>query len=272
MVISRDRITRAVRLARVESVAEAAQRAVLPDLPEREGSAVVAGWYVSATEEALIGGDFYDVMGYQQCARWIIGDVRGKGIGAVRMAAAVLGAFRESAGRVDSLSEVATRVEERVSSLASGEDFVTGLIGELSPDGTVRLVNCGHPPPLQITSGALVPLHMGRPSLPFGVNPAFITESFTLTPGDCLWCFTDGVPEARTAFGRFVKLDKLAQGLAGAGAATTALTIRERLSAELVNNRFEDDTAVLVIQYDPLLSSSLLGSSASRPRRPDATS
>jgi phosphoserine phosphatase RsbU/P len=81
-------------------VAEAAQRALLPDLPEHQGPVVVAGWYVSATEEALMGGDLYDVMGYQQSARWIIGDVKGKGIEAVRMAAGVLGAFRESAGRL----------------------------------------------------------------------------------------------------------------------------------------------------------------------------
>jgi len=251
MLISRDRITRAARLARVQSVAETAQRAVLPDLPEREGPAAVAGWYVSATEEALIGGDFYDVMGYQQCARWIIGDVKGKGIGAVRMAAGVLGAFRESAGRLDSLDEVAARVDERVLALAGGEDFVTGLIGELSPDGTVRLVNCGHPFPLRIAPAALRPVTAGRPSPPFGLNPEFITESFTLDPGECLWCFTDGLAESRTAAGSFVDLDLLGGELAGAGAATTAVTIRERLGAQLVNDRFKDDTAVLVIEYDP---------------------
>ena len=158
ILISRDRLARAARLARVVSVAEAAQRALLPDLAERVGPAVVAAWYVSATQEALIGGDFYDVTGYQQSARWVIGDVKGKGIEAIRMTAAVLGAFREAAVRVGTLREVAVRIDERVSSLAAEEDFVTALVGELSPDGAVRLINCGHPPPLRLTPGPLVPM------------------------------------------------------------------------------------------------------------------
>ena len=158
ILISRDRLARAARLARVVSVAEAAQRALLPDLAERVGPAVVAAWYVSATQEALIGGDFYDVTGYQQSARWVIGDVKGKGIEAIRMTAAVLGAFREAAVHVGTLREVAVRIDERVSSLAAEEDFVTALVGELSPDGAVRLINCGHPPPLRLTPGPLVPM------------------------------------------------------------------------------------------------------------------
>jgi serine phosphatase RsbU (regulator of sigma subunit) len=251
MAISRDRFTRSVRLAHVQSVAEAAQRAVLPELPEREGPAVVAGWYVSATTEALIGGDFYDVVGYRHCARWIIGDVKGKGIGAIRTTAAVLGAFREAAGRVVSLSEVAARIEERVTALTGAEDFVTGLIGELGPDGRVQLVNCGHPSPLRIAANGVVPLNTERRAVPFGLNPEFVSESFTLDPGESLWCFTDGLAEAHTAAGRCVDLEKLGADLAGTSAAATSLAIRERLAADLVNSRFEDDTAVLIIQYDP---------------------
>jgi hypothetical protein len=250
MLISRDRNTRAARLARVESVAEAVQRALLPNLPGRVGPASVAAWYVSATEEALIGGDFYDVICYRHSARWVIGDVKGKGIEAVRMTAAVLGAFREAAVRLGSLREVAERMDERVSSLAAEEDFVTALIGELGPDGAVRLINCGHPPPLRLTSGAPVALTTGWHSSPLGLHPVFRTEAFQLDGGECLWCFTDGAAEARTAVGSSVDIYKLGSRLAETGAARAAETIRERLADQRASNHLDDDTAVLVIEYD----------------------
>jgi hypothetical protein len=253
VLISRDRVRREAKLVRLQSVAEAAQRAVLPELPAREGPAVVAGWYVSATEESLVGGDFYDVHAYQDRARWIIGDVKGKGISSVRIMAAVLGAFREAAGRVVSLEDVAVRIDERVASLAGEEDFVTGLVGELAPDGTVSMVNCGHPAPLKITSGMPVSLSPRRCALPFGLDPVFSTDSHVLSRGECVMCFTDGVTEGRTATGRFVDVERLARGLAGEDASTTARTVRERLDEQLVDGRFVDDTAVLVLQFDPAI-------------------
>ena len=212
---------------------------------------MVAAWYVSATQEALIGGDFYDVVGYQQSARWVIGDVKGKGIEAIRMTAGVLGAFREAAVRVDSLGEVAVRVDERVTSLAAEEDFVTAVIGELHPDGAVRLINCGHPAPLRLTPGPLVAMTSGWHSPPFGLNPDFTTDAFRLDPGESQWCFTDGVTEARTPLGRDLDMDQLGAGLAGLGAAQAAVTIRERLADQIASDHFDDDTAVLVIQYQP---------------------
>jgi hypothetical protein len=260
MLISRDRIRRAASLARVRSVAEATQRALLPELPERVGPAAVAAWYVSATEEALVGGDFYDVIGYQQSARWVIGDVKGKGIEAIRVTAAVLGAFREAAVRLPSLNQVAARMDERVSALAGEEDFVTVLIGQLGPDGAVRLINCGHPAPMRLTTGSPAVMTTGWRSRPLGLHPEFRTEEFRLDPGECLWCFTDGVGEAPTTNGRIVDLEGLGRGLAESGAAKAAAAIRERLTGQLAHARFDDDTAVLVIQFDrpfvPLMSAS----------------
>lgn len=251
MLIAQDRIRQETRLARVASVAEAAQRALLPAPSAQVGPAAVAAWYVSATEEALIGGDFFDVVGYQQSARWVIGDVRGKGIEAVRVAAAVLGAFREAAVRMDTLTEITARMDERVSALAGDEDFVTALIGQLDLDGTLTLVNCGHPPPLRVGSALPLSKRAGHGCAPLGLNPHFEVEVFALSPGECLWCFTDGVTEARTSRGRVVDVGALAAGLDDHDATVVASTLRDRLTAQLARNRFEDDTAVLVIQHNP---------------------
>jgi sigma-B regulation protein RsbU (phosphoserine phosphatase) len=48
------------RMAQITRVAEVAQRAILRPIPARLGAATFATRYLSAAQEALIGGDFYD--------------------------------------------------------------------------------------------------------------------------------------------------------------------------------------------------------------------
>ena len=75
------------RIAEVRSVAEAAQRAVLRPPPPRLGPLGFDVVYVAAAAEAKVGGDLYDVTHTAEHGiRVIMGDVRGKGLGAVELA------------------------------------------------------------------------------------------------------------------------------------------------------------------------------------------
>jgi sigma-B regulation protein RsbU (phosphoserine phosphatase) len=58
--IAVSRTRREQRLAQITQVAEVAQRAILRPVPARLGPMTFATRYLSAAEEALIGGDFYD--------------------------------------------------------------------------------------------------------------------------------------------------------------------------------------------------------------------
>ncbi|MCO5999433.1 PP2C family protein-serine/threonine phosphatase [Actinoallomurus rhizosphaericola] len=108
---SADRKKRERILADVRSVAEVAQRVLLRPVPRRVGSIHVAVGYTSATAEASIGGDLYEVTPTPYGVRVIVGDVQGKGLEAVETAADVLGAFREAAYDEPDLTGVATRIE-----------------------------------------------------------------------------------------------------------------------------------------------------------------
>ncbi|WP_327250106.1 hypothetical protein [Streptomyces sp. NBC_01320] len=91
----RERRERALSLAR--SVAEAAQRVLLRPPPRRIGPLQVAWLYMSAQDEAEIGGDLFAFARAAHAAtRVVIGDVRGHGLAAIGEASLVLGAFRES--------------------------------------------------------------------------------------------------------------------------------------------------------------------------------
>jgi hypothetical protein len=95
------------RLASAREVAEAAQRAVLPEPAERIGGFEIAARYEAAQEGTLVGGDLYAVQDTPYGVWLVVGDVRGKGRGAVAAVAVVLGAFREAAEQEASLEAVA---------------------------------------------------------------------------------------------------------------------------------------------------------------------
>src|ERR1700733_4468074 len=96
------------RIAEVTSVAEAAQRAVLRPPPPRLGPLGFDVVYLAAAAEAKVGGDLYGAVPTSQHGiRVIMGDVRGKGLGAVELATDVLGMFREQAHDACTLAELA---------------------------------------------------------------------------------------------------------------------------------------------------------------------
>ncbi|MCK7622376.1 serine/threonine-protein phosphatase [Streptomyces sp. RS10V-4] len=203
------------RLERVRSVAEAAQRAVVPQPPARVGPLAVAAVYKAAQIEALIGGDAYAVQDTPYGTRLLIADVRGKGMGAVGVVAVLLGTFRVEADQAPDLAALAGKLERALLKEAAlreeearMEGFVTALLGEIPPDGErVRLMNCGHPSPYLLHGTAVSVLDPDEPGLPLGMSglgaPQAEPESRALPPGSTLLLVTDGVTEARDRTGAF---------------------------------------------------------------------
>ncbi|WP_346770361.1 hypothetical protein [Streptomyces sp. N502] len=74
-------------LTQLRSVAEAAQQVVLRPLPRRIGPLRIASVYLAAEAEAQIGGDLFAAARAGQGTRFIVGDVRGKGLEAIGDAA-----------------------------------------------------------------------------------------------------------------------------------------------------------------------------------------
>ena len=132
-----------------------------------------ASHYQSATKQALVGGDLYDIAMTQYGPRFIIGDVKGKGLDAVGQCAAVLAAFRELAFAEPDLVNLAAEMDAHVSRDLEIEDFVTVILAEFAP-GEVRIVNCGHHPPAKMAadSAELQLMAAGQPSPPLGLQPA----------------------------------------------------------------------------------------------------
>lgn len=204
------------RLASARGIAEVAQRAVLPTPAERIGGLYVSARYEAAQADAFIGGDLYAVQDTPHGVRLAVGDVRGKGLGAVEAVAVVLGAFREAAETEPTLEGVAQRLERalaregvRRDSLDAVEGFTTCVLGEIRPDtGALRLLNRGHPEPLLLhADGELAVLTPAEPALPLGMAELGrwpdTADEWDFPAGSTLLLYTDGLTEARDRTGTF---------------------------------------------------------------------
>lgn len=207
------------RIAAMKSVAEAAQRAVLRPPPPHIGTLGFDVVYVAAAAEAKVGGDLYEAVATEDHGiRMIMGDVRGKGLGAVELAADVLGMFRELAHNAYTLAELATRLNTGLSrDLGRHEEFVTALLAEVDPEsGHTTIFNCGHPAPLLISAaGDATPAQVTLKEVPVPAPPLGLLTlgdcsgaqlDFTLRPNEQLLFYTDGVTEARDAKRAFYPL------------------------------------------------------------------
>ncbi|WP_395296450.1 PP2C family protein-serine/threonine phosphatase [Kitasatospora hibisci] len=253
--LSWQRIRQGRTLRRARTVAETLQRTVLRPVPERAGGLRVAGLYRPAQAEVLIGGDLYEVCDTRFGARVLLGDVRGKGLGAVRTVADVLGAFRATAHDTADLVELAEQLDRAVLRDAAGwgdeELFVTAVLLQYRPgEGRAELVNRGHVAPLLLSDHTIAEVSCPF-ELPLGLGdlragaPRSEPAAVPLPPGHTLLLFTDGVSEARDATGAFYPL---ASRLAGLG--TTA---PDRLVSFLARDvdayagLLADDLAVLAL-------------------------
>ncbi|RVU26281.1 serine/threonine-protein phosphatase [Streptomyces antnestii] len=214
VLISWVRSRRDDQLVTVRTVAEAAQFAVLPPLPDRVGKVRCSGLYRTAERGALVGGDLFDVRRGPSGVRAVIGDVQGHGLSAVGTVAGLLGAFREAVLDQPDLEGVAARLDRRLVVDAAEDEhhelFATALLLEFPDDSpVVRALSCGHPRPLLLRGREVIELPVPS-GAPLGLGIAGLDPPRPLTvplrSGDRLLGLTDGLIEARDASGAFYPL------------------------------------------------------------------
>jgi serine phosphatase RsbU (regulator of sigma subunit) len=273
VMAARIRQRRERELAQVRKVAEVTQRALLRPLPDRLGPVTISSMYLAADEEAAIGGDLYAAgLGDRGGTRVLVGDVQGKGLGAVEVAGLLLSTFRRAVRARVSLRALPGYLDRGLRAdlvdLAEDDDpralrtlpaepdflerFVTAVIVDIAGDGgSVRIANCGHPPPLLIRGDTVVQLFPDVPDLPLGLGdltrPDQHIDTHDLALGDILLLYTDGVIEARDGEGTFYPLaDRLAEWTRD-----TPEVLLEDIRADLLRfsaSGLGDDIAMVALQ------------------------
>ncbi|WP_089100346.1 PP2C family protein-serine/threonine phosphatase [Streptomyces hyaluromycini] len=256
------------RMLHMRDIAETTRRTVLRPLPPGWAGLDHAAVYLAADTQARVGGDFYDIQPGLYGTRVLVGDVQGKGLGAVETAAALLGTFREAGYHERDLATVAERLETRMvrhrrHTVALGRDdgdrFATAVLLGFPPGvpDTVEVVNFGHEPPLAVGPAgvrSLPPgdgLPLGMADLAPGTGPP-PTLTVTLAPDETLLITTDGVTEARDAHGRFYDLtDQLVREVSADPRTADPARLVARVRDSVMRHsrgRLADDTTVFAVR------------------------
>jgi sigma-B regulation protein RsbU (phosphoserine phosphatase) len=248
VVVAQVRVRREARHARVVAIAEVAQRAILPTLPAMVGQVAIGTRYLSAAQDAVVGGDLYDCYHSDSHVRFLVGDVRGKGIAAVEQAARVIRAFRQSAATQPDLPAVAEEMSSYLAPFFDDEEFVTAALVDATDPTQLTLVSCGHPPPVLVDGAGPASLLEAPAGLPLGLGETYETHTVPWRPGDRLLMYTDGVSEARDAQGEFLPLLTLAP-LLRADTVDAALDgLLEAVSQHVPSGHLTDDLAVMLLE------------------------
>jgi PAS domain S-box-containing protein len=172
------------------------QHAVLPDLPD-----AVPGWHVashySPAGRTEVGGDFFDVipLGGDRLVVFV-GDVMGRGVQAAAAMAQTRAAIRAYVADDPEPSAVLAKLDRLFAIYDLGQ-LVTMVYLLIDHDG-VTMMNAGHPPPvLRHPDGQCeqAPSDTGPP-LGAEVHERAPVR-FSITLGDLLLAFTDGLIERR---------------------------------------------------------------------------
>ncbi len=171
-----------------------------------------------------VGGDFYDFyFSGPKKVTFLIADVSGKGVPAALFMMRAKAAIKGIAQTGRPIAEVVTAVNDALSSDNCASMFVTAWIGDLDLEtGVVDFVNAGHNPPLVICEahegkGRGVRYLRSKPGLLLGMMPGvkYRSETLTLSPGDAIYLYTDGVTEQPDSRNELFGEERLERAVSG---------------------------------------------------------
>jgi sigma-B regulation protein RsbU (phosphoserine phosphatase) len=162
----------------------------------------IAARYVACSE---LCGDLFDYApAGDGRAAVVVADVSGHGVSAALLTAVVTSAFRSAASKEFEPAYVVRRVIDGIRSF-SDRRFVTMIAARIDRTrNELVLVNAGHPAAMLQRGEQITLIDSTGPM----ISPAFADEAWeqqtlTISPGDNLLLYTDGVSEAHGQTGRF---------------------------------------------------------------------
>lgn len=156
--------------------------------------------YATMKPALEVGGDFYDFfMIDDKHLALVVADVSGKGVPAslYMMVSKII--LRKNFKEGMSPAEVLTKTNSELSAENPAEMFVTCLCGILDLDTKIlTFANAGHEKPVLMRNGEQFALINTKANFVLGGMPGinYKDDKIQLYPGDIMFTYTDGIPEA----------------------------------------------------------------------------
>ncbi len=204
---SRDKL---VALENELDLASRMQQSILPtSFPE------TAGYRVFASMEPArnVGGDFYDILPLPKDRLGLaVADVSGKGVPAALFMMSSRTLLRGAAIGHSDPGEMMCEVNRLLCEDNDAAMFVTVFLAVFDPaSGKLVYANGGHNPPLVLRTDGTTALLPAIEGVALGVAPEieYAEGSVTLSPGEAVVFYTDGVTEAENRRGEQFGLERL---------------------------------------------------------------
>jgi len=209
--------------------AAAIQRSMLPRPFKPENAFAVLDLYGELHPAREVGGDFFDYFTIDGTRLALsIGDVSGKGVPASLFMAITQSLIRLTVREGGDLSEEIVRINNILAASNEESMFATAFCAVIDVDaGEITYSNCGHNPPLLLQrKGTIDQLKRTGPPLAASTNSTFKIARRSLSAGDRLILFSDGLPEATNRDGEFFGDERIEQAVRKYAEATAQDLVR----------------------------------------------
>lgn len=244
------------RIVKELSTARQIQRSVLPHIfppfPDRKE----INLYASMDPARDVGGDFYDFFFIDEdhlCL--VIADVSGKGIPAALFMMFAKRIIEDFARAEHSVSEVLEKTNELLFDNNQAEMFVTVWLGILEiSTGKLTAANAGHEYPTIQKKDGLFELIKDKHGFVIGgmENIRFKEYDLQISPGDKIFVYTDGVPEATAGSGDMFGTGRMIEALnsCGEGRPEDILQgVKDAVDAFVGDAEQFDDMTMMCLEY-----------------------
>ena len=196
------------------SVATHIQASMLPSLfppfPDRKEFEL----YAKMDPAKEVGGDFYDFFFVDDDhIALVIADVSGKGVPAALFMVIAKTLIKNHAKAQDNVDGILASANDQLCEGNGEEMFVTAWIGVIDlRTGLMRYCDAGHEYPYIIHSDGNVEMlkpPKKKPPLAAMEGIKYMANELMLQKGDCIFLYTDGVPEATDANDQLYGTDRL---------------------------------------------------------------
>ena len=239
---------------RAEIAASLQHGLIPPPLPATSGWDVAA-LYRPAGELNEVGGDFYESFRTDGGQVLVIGDVVGRGARAASITAQARYTLR-TAGQLSHDPTAALNALNRALHGRGDNPLCSAIAVVLKDDGKrIDLMVAGHPPPLLVSDEGVAEVGTTGPILGAFESASWPVEHLTLTAGECLVLYTDGVTETESSGERFGDA-RLRGSLLPLACGSEMLSRLEDRIKDFVPGAPRDDIAAVTVAAEPSLPGS----------------
>ena len=244
--------------ARIDKELEYAKQIQLSALPTNFPEGEEYNIYAQMIAAKEVGGDFYDFYELSDnTVAFLAADVSGKGIPAAMFMMTAKTIIKDLAESGMPVNEIFTRANEKLCENNESGMFVTAWMGILDlTTGNLQFANAGHNPPLlKRANGSFEYLKTRAGFVLAGMEGVrYRAGELTLSSGDRLFLYTDGVPEATNTENKLYGEDRLLTFM-NQNATVDAVTLLPALKSnidEFVGEAPQfDDITMLMFDYKP---------------------